>query len=427
MMKDGIIKGTGNSRNLKAAIPADITHEQLVQMLIAGTLPIDLNGINLEGWQQIGDALCKGNLLDDVACDLLGISRKSVPKDAFIRLGMPTGYHAFGITVTVDGKPLPNVLIQGVKTFAGAPVYADDLGRAIGMSTSDTVTITIDGFLDLQPYTENFTASPETVITPVNIEVAKKDTTRVLIDTSQTLSLSSLVDSYDLFLVGGGASGAINTQWGTHNSATGGGGGYTTTAKDIVNENHKLNIVIGAGGVLDLKRVRIDDNGRAGGDTKVINTVTKDVLVAAGGKIGVAGFWSSGSGGAGGSGGGGTRQTTVGNGGSDGGNGSYQGGTGQGTTTREFGESDGTLYSGGGGAAASSELIGGSGTTGTGGDGGGASGQAGSITDSGYFIRSIATFYGGAGGGIAYITERSNHFRTEGYQGCVVIRWRYNQ
>ena len=31
-MKDTIIKGTGNSRYLKSNIPADITHEQLVQL-----------------------------------------------------------------------------------------------------------------------------------------------------------------------------------------------------------------------------------------------------------------------------------------------------------------------------------------------------------------------------------------------------------
>lgn len=63
-MKDGIIKGTGDSRYLKGAgWPA--TYAEFKAMAEAGTLPFDLNGINEAGWQQIGDALNKGNLLTD--------------------------------------------------------------------------------------------------------------------------------------------------------------------------------------------------------------------------------------------------------------------------------------------------------------------------------------------------------------------------
>ena len=51
-MKDSIIKNTGNSRYLKSAISAATTWEQFRAALIAGTLPIDLNGINSVGWQQ---------------------------------------------------------------------------------------------------------------------------------------------------------------------------------------------------------------------------------------------------------------------------------------------------------------------------------------------------------------------------------------
>lgn len=64
-MRDSIIKNTGNSRYLKSAISAATTWEQFRAALIAGTLPIDLNGINTAGWQQVGDALNKANLLSD--------------------------------------------------------------------------------------------------------------------------------------------------------------------------------------------------------------------------------------------------------------------------------------------------------------------------------------------------------------------------
>lgn len=67
-MQDGIIKGTGNSRYLKSV--ADFLsrypkYEDMVAALVAGTLPIDLNGINTAGWSQQATALNKANLLSD--------------------------------------------------------------------------------------------------------------------------------------------------------------------------------------------------------------------------------------------------------------------------------------------------------------------------------------------------------------------------
>lgn len=70
-MRDSIIKNTGNSRYLKSAISAATTWEQFRAALIAGTLPIDLNGINTAGWQQVGDALSKANLLSDATVSAL--------------------------------------------------------------------------------------------------------------------------------------------------------------------------------------------------------------------------------------------------------------------------------------------------------------------------------------------------------------------
>lgn len=67
-MQDGILKGTGNSRYLKSI--ADFltqypTYEDMVAALVAGTLPIDLNGINTAGWSQVPTYLNKANLLSD--------------------------------------------------------------------------------------------------------------------------------------------------------------------------------------------------------------------------------------------------------------------------------------------------------------------------------------------------------------------------
>ncbi len=86
-MQDGIIKGTGNSRFLKS-VPDFLrqypTYESFVAALAAGTLPVDFNGINETGWQQLGTALNKGNLLsDETAAMYPDLPKSKVPDDAF--------------------------------------------------------------------------------------------------------------------------------------------------------------------------------------------------------------------------------------------------------------------------------------------------------------------------------------------------------
>ena len=88
-MQDGIIKGTGNSRYLKSIsefLTQYPTYNDFAAALAAGTLPIDLNGINPTGWDQQGTPLNKENLLSDETCELLGITQTSVPDDAFLRI-----------------------------------------------------------------------------------------------------------------------------------------------------------------------------------------------------------------------------------------------------------------------------------------------------------------------------------------------------
>lgn len=76
-MIDGIIKENGNSRylrsvaNLLALYP---TYESFAAALVAGTLPIDLAGINEEGWETIGTALNKANLLSDETAGALDVA-----------------------------------------------------------------------------------------------------------------------------------------------------------------------------------------------------------------------------------------------------------------------------------------------------------------------------------------------------------------
>ena len=76
-MKDMIPKGTGNSRflrsvsNFKAIYP---TYDDFANALVAGNLPVDFNGINEAGIQQVGTALNKANLLTDEVAQKMGLA-----------------------------------------------------------------------------------------------------------------------------------------------------------------------------------------------------------------------------------------------------------------------------------------------------------------------------------------------------------------
>lgn len=85
-MKDMVPKGTGNSRFLRSSIPENITHEELVALLRAGTFPVDFAGLNPDGIATQGSAYNKANVLPDNVCNLLGISTSSEPKAAFSAL-----------------------------------------------------------------------------------------------------------------------------------------------------------------------------------------------------------------------------------------------------------------------------------------------------------------------------------------------------
>ena len=88
-MQDGIIAGNGNSRYLKtvsAALGLYPTYEDFMAALIAGTFPIDLNGINIDGWTQQGTALNKANLFSDSTASVLGLTASNTPNDALAKL-----------------------------------------------------------------------------------------------------------------------------------------------------------------------------------------------------------------------------------------------------------------------------------------------------------------------------------------------------
>lgn len=103
-MKDSILKGTGNSRFLKSAVPAGTSWADALAMLQAGTFPIDFNGINTEGFQQVGTPLNKANLLKDATSNIVNLPASATPDEMFSVLARLTGvtyvFAGNGVTVT---------------------------------------------------------------------------------------------------------------------------------------------------------------------------------------------------------------------------------------------------------------------------------------------------------------------------------------
>ena len=122
-MQDGIIKGTGNSRYLKSIsnfLQQYPTYQDFVAALVAGTLPIDLNGINETGWDQLGTALNKANLLSDETLTGAGLPTTTVPDDIFAQSAkiqivtyIGTGTYGEDNPNKVNLRFKPNLVILG--------------------------------------------------------------------------------------------------------------------------------------------------------------------------------------------------------------------------------------------------------------------------------------------------------------------------
>lgn len=230
-------------------------------------------------------------------------------------------------------------------------------------------------------------------------------------------------ENIDIFLVGGGASGAENSDI-TYSAGGGGAGGITKT---LINTkvSGEYQLIIGEGGAVGV-------NYGAGGETAFGTLVT-----AKGGTSYSNNNYTNG--GTGGSGGGaavyGKNDLTLGVGGSDGSNGvdgyasgstttSHKGGTGQGTTTREFGESSGKLYAAGG---AGGRVYGTSAVVSIGGEGGGGNGAWSNEGNSSFVQATAGKENTGSGGG-GYATAKAskaaavNAHAANGGSGIICIR-----
>lgn len=154
------MKGNGNSRYLKTvgeALSLYPTYEDFLQAMIAGTFPVDFNGINKDGWTQQGTLLNKANLLSDTVISTLGLSTgaNSTPNDAFNVLANIGNVHVWRKTVVAEeevpaGYTLGPVQNSNIDIFGG---YSNDNVTKRGVwRYSKTISVDANGTISLDNY-----------------------------------------------------------------------------------------------------------------------------------------------------------------------------------------------------------------------------------------------------------------------------------
>ena len=153
-MIDSVLKGTGNSRFLKSAVPAGTSWADALAMLQAGTFPIDFNGINTEGFQQVGTPLNKANLLKDATAAQIGLPPSTTPDGMFQALGNMGELHVWRKTV-VYNQPVPEVpgsytLGSATQLTAGRRNTSISVSSYISnLSVSNEISVDLDGNVTL--------------------------------------------------------------------------------------------------------------------------------------------------------------------------------------------------------------------------------------------------------------------------------------
>ena len=171
-MQDAIMKGNGNSRYLKTvgeALSLYPTYEDFMQAMVAGIFPVDFNGINKDGWTQLGTLLNKANLLSDTVISTLGLSTgvNSTPNDAFNVLANIGNVHVWRKTVVTE-EEIPAGYTLGAEV--NSSVKLDGKSSAILWKYSDEVMVSESGIAFLSsPTTINISGNYANILIDVDV------------------------------------------------------------------------------------------------------------------------------------------------------------------------------------------------------------------------------------------------------------------
>lgn len=151
------------------------TYEDFLQAMIAGTFPVDFNGINKDGWTQLGTPLNKANLLSDTVISTLGLSTgaNSTPNDAFNVLANVGNVHVWRKTVVAEEEiPAGYRLVDDTtnRNNVGDQTVSNALIFLIGDTTAELkysteITVNENGVVNLNSViSTNSVPSPVTVL-----------------------------------------------------------------------------------------------------------------------------------------------------------------------------------------------------------------------------------------------------------------------
>lgn len=144
------------------------TYEDFLQAMIAGTFPVDFNGINKDGWTQLGTLLNKANLLSDTVISTLGLSTgvNSTPNDAFNVLANIGNVHVWRKTVVAEEEiPAGYKLVDDNtdRTLDGVSNALINLGntnqRTAYIDCADSITVDDGGGISLNSATTHYQAN----------------------------------------------------------------------------------------------------------------------------------------------------------------------------------------------------------------------------------------------------------------------------
>nr|DAI43619.1 MAG TPA: putative transglutaminase-family protein [Caudoviricetes sp.] len=269
------------------------------------------------------------------------------------------------ITLTVqdtNGKPIPDVLVQGILNENGQAVYTNASGVATGYIGEGQQVVKVSGYADVEDYAETLT-----VVKGTNISKTWKLTTNnfLSVKSSRPVKFTGNVSTIDYSVTSGGGGGGAG--YGYPGGGGGAGGGTITKTGIEISPNTVYPATVGAGGK---GGTYLDYDGHPGGQSSFMGDAP------AGGNPGLSPV-RGGSGEPGGIGGSGSQ---GGGSGGNGGSNSDNGSNGSNATSTAFTSFTETKSLGGGGAggegknysgaSATDGIVGGAANTGGGGSGG---------------------------------------------------------
>lgn len=245
-----------------------------------------------------GTELSKATLLQDsTEVSLFGSATDRTVDDAFAGIAGQLNLiksDAAAITLTVqdtNGKPIPEVLVQGILSESGQAVYTNANGVASGYIGEGQQPIKVTGYADIEDYTETLTVVKGTTIT----KTIKLTTRNFLkLTSSKSVKFSGNVNQVDVTAVGGGGGGDASDGYeGRANGAGGGGGGYCTVQENVIFQPNTLyEAIVGAGGegFYSVSGSPTEYDATDGGSSSFLG------VIAMGGKHGNLGLTSSAAG-----------------------------------------------------------------------------------------------------------------------------------